>query len=253
MSQGENELAGKFREQFSKDQVKFSEMEVQDATKFQLGAARNKAAVLVYYTGSVVVQGANCRLKEYCEDVKESILNSTFAPITTLPVEIERFPETLQKKVPHCDDVVVWFYNEAIRCYKGHSTAGAAFMLGAASEKAILLLIDAFKDNIADDKNRERFRSKVENRYISYIYQIFIKSYKSSRPRLQDGSLSRDLEEFLNSAFHYYRNTRNQVGHPHIIPDLDEGVVLASMGHFITYVQRIYGLIEFFNANEIEL
>ena len=253
MSKVENEVAEKFREQFSKDQVKFSEMEIQNATKFVLGAAKNKAVVSVFYNGTVLVQGANCPLKEYCEDLKERMFNSTYLPVIALPKEIEKFPETLQKKVPHCDDVVVWFYNEAIRCYKGNSTAGAAFMLGAASEKAILLLIDAYENNIASDKNREKFRSQVTNRYLSVRYKTFMRSYKSSRPRLQDEPLSRDLEEFLNSAFHYYRSTRNQVGHPQIIPDLDKGVVLANMGHFITYVQRIYGLIEFFNANEIEL
>lgn len=38
-----------------------------------------------------------------------------------------------------------------------------------------------------------------------------------------------------------------------IIPDLDKGVILANIGQFITYVERIYALIEFFHANEMQV
>ena len=100
MSNGENELAGKFREQFANDRIKFSEKEVQDGTRFEVGAARKKAIVTVNQTGSVVVQGADSKEKNYCEELRNEIVNLTFALKRALSPEIEKLPETLQEKVP---------------------------------------------------------------------------------------------------------------------------------------------------------
>jgi len=35
--------------------------------------------------------------------------------------------------------------------------------------------------------------------------------------------------------------------------DLDPGVVLANLGQFITYIERIYALIDFYTANGVEV
>lgn len=170
-----------------------------------------------------------------------------------LPPEIEKLPATLQERVPACDGVVVWFYEEALRCYKAGSVAGAAFMLGAASEKAILLLVEVYASQIKDEKKREKFLSRTNNRMISIKYDEFKRSYKSSSPQPKELPLAQDIEQLLDGAFNFYRHTRNQVGHPQIIPDLDKGVILANIGQFITYVERIYSLIDFFEENGVDV
>jgi hypothetical protein len=53
--------------------------------------------------------------------------------------------------------------------------------------------------------------------------------------------------------FQFCRITRNEVGHPQIVPDLDKGVLLANLGHFATYIERIYGLIHHFQQNGVVL
>src|SRR5690606_32759028 len=212
-----------------------------------------RASVLVYNTGRMHVEGAESELKAWLGQVRTSIEAGSAAPGILLPAEIERFPQTLRERVPDCDDVVVWFFQESMRCYRAGSAAAAAFMLGAASEKAVLLLIEAYASRIADPTNRERFVSRVNNRMISVKYDEFKRSYRSARPQPSTLPLSQDLEHLLDGAFNFYRHTINTVGHPQIIPDFDPGVVLANLGQFFVYVERIYLLIEFFRANEMHV
>jgi hypothetical protein len=50
-----------------------------------------------------------------------------------------------------------------------------------------------------------------------------------------------------------FGRTRNEVGHPQIVPDLDKGALLANLGHFVTYIGRIYGLIEHFKTKGVTI
>ena len=46
--------------------------------------------------------------------------------------------------------------------------------------------------------------------------------------------------------FQFCRITRNEVGHPEIVPDLDRGVLLANLGNVVNYIGRIYELMGHF-------
>jgi len=126
-------------------------------------------------------------------------------------------------------------------------------MLGAASEKAILLLIENYGSRIKDEKHKESFFSRVNNKMISQKYDEFKRSYKSASPKPTSLPLAQDLEQLLDGAFNFYRHTRNSVGHPQIIPDLDKGVILANLGQFIVYVERIYALISFYSTSDVQV
>ncbi|MDZ5843365.1 hypothetical protein U4I66_16085 [Stenotrophomonas maltophilia] len=223
------------------------------ATKFYLKSGVNRSIILVYNTGKMHVQGADSPLKVWAENVKVSIAQGTAAPGVLLPAEIEKFPQTLQERVPACDGVIIWFFQEALRCYKAGSIAGAAFMLGGASEKAIITLIESYGNSIKEESHRASFFSRVNNRAISVKYDEFKRSYKSARTKPHDLPLAQDLEQLLDGAFNFYRHTRNSVGHPQVIPDLDPGVVLANLGQFITYVERIYLLMDFYSSNGVDI
>lgn len=77
--------------------------------------------------------------------------------------------------------------------------------------------------------------------------------YKGCKSRPTDPVLSQDLEVQIGAMFQFCRITRNEVGHPQIVPDLDKGVLLANLGHFATYIERIYGLIHHFQQNGVVL
>lgn len=251
MSNGDSEICKSVQQALEASSVFDGSEEIQNATKIKAKSGLNRAVALVYNSGKIVVQGPDSELKSWLLNLKQSIESGSAAPGILLPAEIERFPQTLRERVPDCDDVVLWFFQESLRCYKADSVSGSAFMLGAASEKAILILIDAYIDNIADETKRQKFRDRTNNRTISVRFDEFKRSYKSAQPRPTALPLAQDLDQLLEGAFNFYRYTRNVVGHPAIVPDLDKGIILANLGQFITYVERIYALIAFFNSHQM--
>jgi hypothetical protein len=253
MPNGDEKVCTTVREALTKNGVLEGEQEIQYATKFIAKSGASKAGLSVFNSGKMHVDGADSDLKKWLLELKTSIEAGNAAPGILLPAEIEKFPQTLQERVPACDGVILWFFQEALRCYKAGSTAGAAFMLGAASEKVILILIESYGNRIKEEKHREAFFSRVNNRAVSNKYDEFKRSHKSSKPKPSEMPLAQDLDQLLDGAFNFYRHTRNVVGHPQIVPDLDKGVILANLGQFITYVERIYGLIDFYNGHEVEV
>lgn len=251
MSHGDEKITGAVRGILAENKVEYVESDIQHATKFGCKSGSTKCSILVYSSGKMVVQGGASKLHDWLEAVKTSIEEGAAAPGALLPAEIEKLPQTLRERVEGCDDVVVWFFSESLRCYKSGSVAGAAFMLGAASEKAINLLIEKYVDCIEDERNRERLRSRIGNRMISHKYEEFKKSYASCKSKPAEGILAQDLDVLLDGAFNFYRHTRNAVGHPQIIPDLADGVVLANLAQFIIYSERIYGLMNHFEENRV--
>ena len=253
MSNGHPLICARVRDALNANSVVFEEKDIQHATKFSAQSGANTAAINVFNSGKINVEGKQTDLKAWLEELKKSIDDGTGAPAAMLPAEIEKFPQTLRDRVPDCDDVILWFFQEGLRCYKAGSTAGAAFMLGAASEKAVLLLIEAYGNSMVDEKNKEKYFSRVNNRAISKKYEEFQSSYNGCKSKPVDQLLAQDLSQLLEGAFNFYRHTRNAVGHPQIIPDLDKGVVLANFGQFIVYVERIYNLKRHFEKNGVEV
>lgn len=236
-----------------RQKLEHEESEEQHCTKVDVRSGAYKASVNVYNTGKLVVGGKESALKTLLQQLKEGIETGATVPGQALPFEIDRFPQTIQERVPDCDPVIIRFVDEAIRCYRADALLGCAFMIGAASERAIGLLIQAFGDSIADETNRGKFFTKINNRMISKKYEDFAACYKGCKSRPVDPVLSQDLEVLIGAMFQFCRITRNEVGHPQIVPDLDKGVLLANLGHAVTYIERIYGLMRHFRQNGVVL
>ncbi|UYO50855.1 hypothetical protein KQX64_10010 [Rhodopseudomonas palustris] len=251
MSNGDDKVCGTVRDALTAHRMDFQENEIQHATKFTVKSGAQSASINVYNSGKLHVEGKVSELKNWLEQLKESIEKGSGGPVALLPAEIEKFPQTLRDRVPDCDDVVLWFFQEALRCYKADSVAGAAFMLGAASEKAVLLLIDGYVAAIADEGKRNALLTRLNNRMISKKYDEFKASYNGCKSKPNDQVLAQDLAQLLDGAFNFYRHTRNAVGHPQIVPDLEKGVILANLGQFIIYVERIYMLMRHFKASGV--
>ena len=199
------------------------------------------------------MQGPAGPLKSLLEEMKAALEAGGVTPGQALPFEIERFPETIQERVPAVDPVSVEFIREAIVCVKADALLAAAFMLGAASEKAINLLIHGYADSIRDETNQGKFQSRINGRMMSTKYEEFEKSYRGCKSRPSDPALAQDLEVLIGQMFHFCRITRNEVGHPQIVPDLARGVVLANLAHFLHYIERVYRLMEHFRTTGVDV
>jgi hypothetical protein len=213
-----------------------------------------RCSISIFNTGKINIGGADSPLKHSLLQMKKEVEAGNFSPAKTLPFEIERFPELLQDRIPSCDLVIVGFIREAKDALKSNLLLSSAFLLGAASEKAIYLLIDTYTDAIRDQKHRQAFKERAgKNKMISKKFDEFMQSYKSCKTQPTDPKLLHDSFTVLTSLFTFYRLTRNEVGHPEIVPNLDKGVILANMAQFIHYLDTVYGLIHFFKNNPVEV
>lgn len=208
--------------------------------------------VKVYETGTILIQGAESNLKTALLQAKTAIDNGDNMG-DMLPFEIERFPEILRERIPNIDPVIVQFIEEAIISVKAGSNLGCAFLLGGASEKAIYVLIDTYTKAIKDESLRNKFISRTSGKYISKIFDEFKQSFKSSQNKPQGYGWTNDLDIKVEQIFQFCRICRNEAGHPHLPPNLDKGVLLANMGQFVKYVEDLYGLIAYYENNEVQL
>lgn len=236
-----------------RQKLDYSSTEEQYCTRLTVKSRGQIVPVSIYNSGKIVVGGADGELKRLLSEMRDALVSGAAVPGQVLPFEIDRFPDTIRDRVPECDPVIIAFIAEAIRCVRADALLAAAFMLGAASEKAVNLLVHCYADAIIDAPKKDKFLSRVNNRMISVKWDEFIRSYKSCGSKPTEGVLSQDLETVIGSMFQFCRITRNEIGHPQIVPDLDRGVLLANLGHFVTYVERIYSLTKHFRDNGVNI
>ena len=218
-----------------RQRLQSTESDEQHCLKLEVRSGAQKAFVGVFNTGRLLVQGPASPLKSLLEEMKAALEAGDVTPGQALPFEIELFPEAIRGRVPTVDPVIVEFIREAIMCVKANALLAAAFMLGAASEKAINLLIHTYGDSIRDETNRGKFQARINGRTISTKYDEFEKSYRGCKSRPKEPALAQDLEVLIGQMFQFSRITRNEVGHPQIVPDLARGVILANLGQFVHY------------------
>ena len=254
MSVGEETTVQAAKAFLERQGLQYQETEEQYCTKLSVQHAGKKAHLSIYNSGKIVIGGPDSPLKALFQQFKEAYEAGDGLPGGVLPFEIDSLPQKLHERIPDIDPIIVRFVEEAINAIKANCILSAAFMLGAASEKAIYLLIEAYGNSIKDDENRQRFAQRVgKSRIITHKYEEFKKSYKGCKSKPTDPVLSQDLDTLIENIFHFCRITRNSVGHPQIVPDLDKGVVLANLGNFSQYIERIFALKKHFEENGVEV
>lgn len=167
------------------------------------------------------------------------------------PAELEQLSGLLLKQVPECDATIVSFFDEAIKCYRAGNYVSAEWMLGVASEQALLLVIAAYGSSINDELNRKRFLGRVNDRMFAVKYAKFKQSFKSADPHPTEFPLADKLEHLLDNVFGLYGRSRDELGYPCAEEERDPSIMLKNAGKFPLYMERIYGLIDFFNTNEM--
>jgi len=248
---GEPKTYQAVRSFLERQKLDFTESQEQYCDMFTVRAGQHVAHVSVFNSAKIVTGGKDSPVKALLDQMKGAIEAGEAAPGQILPFEIDKFPQTIQQRVPDCDPVIVRFIEEAILSVRANALLGAAFMLGAASEKAINMLVYTYAESITDAKNKERFLSRVNGRMISKKFEEFTASYKGCQNKPTDPVLAQDLEVIIGGMFQFCRVTRNEIGHPQIVPDLDRGIILVNFRHFVTYIERIYALAKHFKEKGV--
>jgi hypothetical protein len=167
-----------------------------------------------------------------------------------LPHDPDGYLREFQKAIPNADPAVIEYLTESLQCFIHGLNRAAAVMLGGASEKAVLLLIESYTNSISDIPTRQRFESEVQKtQSIFRKYEFFDKQFSGIKNRMPK-MLAENVDSLLRGVFDLIRNSRNDAGHPASGTLLDRDLVYSHLRLFIPYCERIYGLIGWFETNE---
>lgn len=163
------------------------------------------------------------------------------------PYDPDGFLAQFKKQIPTADSVTVDYLEEAVRAFNANCFRAAAVLLGAASEKEVLILHDRFGLQITDAKKKASFDSKRGGIHGKY------RALKDRLDRMEAANrLSHELAETVRSqlpvAFDAIRNHRNAAGHPDIGGAIDPDTVFLNLRSFIEYARRVVELSDHFKS-----
>lgn len=157
----------------------------------------------------------------------------------------------VRKAVPNLDAAVVHFLSESLRAFQANLYSASMVMLGCASERAVLLLIDAYIEAIDNGANQEKLRSRTSGRDISVAYDRFRESFNSTKPKIKAEALVRDFDAHVDGIFAFIRLLRNSIAHPEGMPNITNALVYSNLQQFAYYITTVFGLIGYFRNNRV--
>jgi hypothetical protein len=165
------------------------------------------------------------------------------------PYDPDGFLREFSSRNPSADPVIIAYLVEAIRAFNHGCPIAASVILGGASEKALLLLIETFESAIQDPAKKASF-SKAYRWTIHSKYQALKDALDQM---ISAGTLPSPLREYatteVSGTFELIRRHRNSTGHPELYTGINPDTVFLNLRVFTEYVQRVYDLIEFLRAN----
>ncbi|SKC90429.1 hypothetical protein [Maledivibacter halophilus] len=181
------------------------------------------------------------KLTEYGKKVVESEM--------PVPHDPSGYLARIHDQIPKLDNVIYIYLEECLRTYNINALLSSTIALGCASEKALLLLIEAYTNAISDSKRREKFKQKTNGRMIKRQFDEFTKAISNLV-----GSMPSDISDGLNNVligvFEMIRNCRNDAGHP-TGKVIEKEILFANIQVFIPYCKKVYELIDYWNENVI--
>ncbi len=178
-------------------------------------------------------------------DHGREVLQGAGAPV----YDYDGYLRDLRTRVQNFDEIVECYLRESLRAYQSNLYLASMVMLACASERAILLLIDAYAASIADTTNRQNFEKRVKKRDISVAYKAFKDSFDSTKGQLGAALPAHDFDMHVDAIFTFIRLLRNSVVHAKELPQLTTAVVYANLQQFSFYVATVFALIDHYSSN----
>lgn len=167
-----------------------------------------------------------------------------------LPHDPDGYLKEFRAAIPNADPTIEEYLTEALQCFLRGLNRASAVMLGGASERAILLMIDACGASIGDNKKRGQFEASVNGAFsIFKKYDVFEKQLTAVKPSLPKHLLE-NLDSLVRGVFDLIRNSRNEAGHPASGVMIDRDLIYSHLRLFIPYCKRVNELTQWFKTNK---
>jgi hypothetical protein len=171
---------------------------------------------------------------------------------STTPYDPDGYVKALHDAVPTLDPVIADYISESARTLRAHCLLSSTITLGCACEKAFLLLLDAYT-NALNTTDRPNFEADLAKKWqIKKKHEVFTEWYNKHLEQRLRGKLNSDrITEFefaMTTVFTYFRNVRNDAGHP-TGKTFSRETVLSHLVVFPAYLRVIYDVIAWLGAN----
>ena len=159
--------------------------------------------------------------------------------------------EFLRNIVQNLDPVIEQYIFESLNCYRQQLFFASAVMIGAAAEKAILLLLQAITDAMSNPSNKRKASQLLDRPNLPEIFDTIRKTLNPLiAAKTIPYSVHQGCIEHLMSLFEMIRVQRNDAIHP-ISGQVDRAKVFLSLQTLPIALESIYKLIEWFQSNTI--
>jgi hypothetical protein len=177
----------------------------------------------------------------------ESVINQT----TPSYYDHDEYIKILNTTINNLDNVILQYILEGLKCYKQQLFFASGVMFGAASEKSILLLLEAIYGSESKKDKKKKIKELLEHGRLPSIFSM-INSYLDGliKNKTIPYNIHQGCNTHLLSLYEMVRVQRNEAVHPDFSRVSKEKVYLALLS-FPVALQVIYRLIEWFENNKI--
>jgi hypothetical protein len=168
-----------------------------------------------------------------------------------LPHDPAGYLEWLRSEIPSCDSTVLKYLSESLNCFTRGCLIASVVMLGVASERAFLILCDAFLNAINNSAEKSKFQKILDQVAIKpkmdwVLNKIQIIQSKPRRP------LPDNVNVMLAAIFDFIRCQRNELGHPQESPPkITRDDAYVNLRIFPNYYKMVTQVIDYLRQNKI--
>lgn len=170
------------------------------------------------------------------------------------PHDYDGYLRNLSTKVPNLDPIIMKYVAESVATFRHHCFLSSTITLGCASEKAFLLLLDSYTDALGPAEQAAFSTIIAKERSVKILHSHFKKEYDAKlKARLKtsgkDGDWLSEMENALTFVFSYFRDVRNDAGHP-TGTAFSREMVQSHLVVLPAYLRTMYDLIEWIKAHK---
>lgn len=166
----------------------------------------------------------------------------------SVPEDSDRFISTLNTLIPTLDPVIKQYLIEAVVTYNRQAWFASAVMVGAASEKAVYMLIESLLAVTETPSDRMAIEKAINERSLPKMFgQINKALTKHRESRRLPYTVCEGSEHHILSLFDSIRVQRNDAVHPTIGTVTPESVRL-TLSAFPSACRKVYDLINWCQA-----
>ncbi|HUV56051.1 MAG TPA: hypothetical protein VMV84_02340 [Dehalococcoidales bacterium] len=157
----------------------------------------------------------------------------------------------LRNIVQNLDPVIEQYIFESLNCYRRQLFFASAVMIGAAAEKAILLLLQAITNSMSNPSSKRKAAQLIDKPNLPEIFDTIRKTVEPLiKAKTIPYSVHKGCTEHLMSLFEMIRVQRNDAIHP-VCGQVDRTKVFLSLQTIPAALETINKLVEWLGSNSI--